>query len=187
MFLFNIFNVQMLGLPSTSFHYYQLAESKEICPFLRSTLAVCTTCMFGFALHANHSHHYPPIDICPSHFLLVTANFVGPYPGVQRDVWRGIKGNTVTDLALHKDYPNNPTERSVVPNFDAPNNEGDDYGSRMRGYFVAPYTGTYSFLLSGNDEAELFFSGSSREKDKDLFAVVRGTGHNQFSRYAMHS
>ncbi|XP_068700145.1 uncharacterized protein [Montipora foliosa] len=106
---------------------------------------------------------------------------IGPYPGVQREVWRGVQGTTITDLALHKDYPKHPTETSIVQNFDAPKNEGDNYGSRMRGYFIAPYTGTYSFSLSGNDEAELFFSGSSREKDKDLFAVVQGTAHNDFS------
>ena len=100
---------------------------------------------------------------------------------MRRDVWRGVKGTTVTDLALHKDYPNHPTETGIEPDFDAPKNEGDDYGSRVRGYFIAPYTGTYSFSLSGNDEAELFFSGSSQENDKDLFAVVRGTGHNHFS------
>lgn len=46
---------------------------------------------------------------------------------------------------------------------------------------MAPYTGTYSLSLSGNDEAELFFSGSSLEKDKELFAVVKGSAHNDFS------
>ena len=111
----------------------------------------------------------------------ITAKFVGPYPGVKREVWRGVKGTTITDLATHKNYPNNPSESSIIEDFDAPKNEGDDYGSRIQGYFVAPYTGTYSFSLAGNDEAELFFSGSSREKDKDLFAVVQGTGHNKFS------
>lgn len=111
----------------------------------------------------------------------ITARYVGPYPGVQREVWRGVQGTTVTDLVLSHDYPNKPTETTVVPDFDAPKNVGDDYGSRMRGYFVAPYTGTYSFSVSGNDQAELYFSGSSREKDKDLFAVVHGTGHNDFA------
>lgn len=111
----------------------------------------------------------------------ITARYIGPYPGVQREVWRGVQGTTVTDLVLSHDYPNKPTETTVVPDFDAPKNEGDDYGSRMRGYFVAPYTGTYSFSVSGNDQAELYFSGSSREKDKDLFAVVHGTGHNEFA------
>ncbi|XP_074627228.1 uncharacterized protein LOC141885237 isoform X4 [Acropora palmata] len=105
----------------------------------------------------------------------------GPYPGVQREVWRGVQGNTITDLALYKDYPKHPTETTIVQDFDTPKNEGDNYGSRVKGYFVAPYTGTYSFSLSGNDEAELFFSGSSLEKDKDLFAVVHGTGHNDFN------
>lgn len=115
------------------------------------------------------------------HFLLLTAKLVGPYPGVHRDVWRGVQGTTVTDLALHKGYPDHPSETSILPDFDAPKNEGDFYGSRMRGYFVAPYTGTYSLSLSGNDEAELFFSGSSLEKDKGLFAVVKGSAHNDFS------
>lgn len=115
-------------------------------------------------------------------FRPISAKFIGPYPGVKRDVWRGVKGTTITDLATHKNYPDHPTETSIIADFDAPKNEGDDYGSRLQGYFVAPYTGTYSFSLSGNDEAELFFSGSAREKDKDLFAVVKGTGHNEFNQ-----
>ena len=116
-----------------------------------------------------------------SFIFSLLAKLSGPYPGVQREVWRGVQGNTITDLALYKDYPKHPTETTIVQDFDAPKNEGDNYGSRVKGYFVAPYTGTYSFSLSGNDEAELFFSGSSLEKDKDLFAVVHGTGHNDFN------
>lgn len=42
------------------------------------------------------------------------------------------------------------------------------------------YMGIYLFFLFGNDEVELFFSGLLREKDKDLFVVVRGIGYNKF-------
>ena len=110
------------------------------------------------------------------------ARFEGPYPGVKREVWRGVKGTSITDLALHNNYPDKPSETSIVPDFEAPTNEGSEYGSRMQGYFVAPYTGTYSFLLSGNDEAELFFSDSSQDKRKDLFAAVKGTRRHQWGK-----
>lgn len=137
----------------------------------------------GLVLYSANTHHHCAHDRWQVFwYFFISAKFVGPYPGVKRDVWRGVKGTTVTDLAMHKNYPNHPTETSIIEDFDAPKNEGDDYGSRLQGYFVAPYTGTYSFSLSGNDEAELFFSGSSREKDKDLFAVVKGTGHNEFAQ-----
>lgn len=90
-------------------------------------------------------------------------------------VWRNVTGKTITELALNKDYPNNPTEVGIIPSFNAPENDGDDYGSRISGYFVAPYTGDYSFTLTGDDEAELFFSDDVSSRDKNLLAAVKAT------------
>ncbi|XP_031556840.1 uncharacterized protein LOC116293538 isoform X2 [Actinia tenebrosa] len=96
-----------------------------------------------------------------------------PFQGVKRMVWRNVPGHTISDLALSKGYPNNPTEVSIIPSFSAPENDGSDYGSRISGYFVAPYSGLYSFTLTGDDEAELFFSENASPKDKDLIAAVK--------------
>lgn len=97
-------------------------------------------------------------------------------------VWRNVTGKTITELALNKDYPNNPTEVGIIPSFLAPQDDGNDYGSRISGYFVPPYTGEYSFTLTGDDEAELFFSDDVSDKDKNLLAAVKATD----SRYCDH-
>jgi hypothetical protein len=97
-------------------------------------------------------------------------------------VWRNVTGATISDLALAKSYPNYPSEISIIPSFSAPENDGTDYGSRISGFFVAPYTGMYSFTLTGDDEAELFFSENASPKDKDLIAAVK-TPDGQSQRY----
>lgn len=52
-------------------------------------------------------------------------------------------GYQVIDLTSNANFPNNPTSVEVIDNFDSPFNVGDNYGSRVRGYFVAPETGDY--------------------------------------------
>ena len=107
-------------------------------------------------------------------FCLVISSALtsGPYPGVKREVWRGIKGSAIRDMAVSKYYPHHPSQVSTIPNFVSPEYESDDAGSRISGYFVAPYTGEYTFTLSADNEAELFLSENSQEKNKDIVAGV---------------
>ena len=52
-------------------------------------------------------------------------------------------GYQVIDLTSNPNFPNNPSSVEVIDNFDAPYNVEDNYGSRVRGYFIAPETGDY--------------------------------------------
>jgi hypothetical protein len=54
-------------------------------------------------------------------------------------------GYQVIDLTSNPNFPNNPSSVEVIDNFDAPYNVEDNYGSRVRGYFVAPETGDYRY------------------------------------------
>ena len=92
---------------------------------------------------------------------------------MKREIWRSVPGPSITDLALHQDYPNSPSAVEIVSDFDNPRNEGENYGARFSGYFVAPYTGNFSFSLMADDHAELFFSPSGTDAKKDLIAVVK--------------
>ncbi|XP_048581714.1 uncharacterized protein LOC5511228 isoform X2 [Nematostella vectensis] len=97
----------------------------------------------------------------------------GAFPGAKREVWRHVPGSTISDMAVDKSYPRHPTEMTIMPSFAAPENDGTDYGSRISGYFVAPYTGTYSFTLTADDEAELFLSDGAPHISKNLIAAVK--------------
>ena len=73
-----------------------------------------------------------------------TFRFVGnPYAGVIREVWFDVPGYQVSDLTSDPNFPNNPSSTEVLDKMDAPYNIGDNYGSRLSGYFRAPETGDY--------------------------------------------
>ena len=100
---------------------------------------------------------------------------------MKREVWRSVPGPTITQLATNQDFPSSPSEVQIISDFDTPRNEGEDYGARVSGYFIAPYTGNYSFSLSADDHAELFFSPSGLEERKDLIAEVKTPlGHQEW-------
>lgn len=101
---------------------------------------------------------------------------------MKREVWRSVPGPSISDLATHHNYPNSPSAIEIISDFDTPTNEGEDYGARVSGYFVPPYTGNYSFSLTAGDHAELFFSPSVLEEKKDLIAEVKNPlGYNAWN------
>lgn len=65
------------------------------------------------------------------------------YSGLIREVWKDLGGYQVSDLTSNSNFPNNPSSIEVIDNFDAPFNVEDNYGSRLRGFFIAPETGHY--------------------------------------------
>ena len=75
-------------------------------------------------------------------FSLLLGNH---YAGLVREVWKDMGGYQVIDLTSNPNFPNNPSSVEVIDNFDAPYNVEDNYGSRVRGYFVAPETGDYRY------------------------------------------
>jgi hypothetical protein len=78
---------------------------------------------------------------------LHALSFLGNhYAGLVREVWKDMGGYQVSDLTSNPNFPNNPSSVEVLDNFDAPYNVEDNYGSRVRGYFVAPETGDFRYV-----------------------------------------
>ena len=73
---------------------------------------------------------------------------------ITRDVWTGISGNTVNAIPL----TTTPTSTGTVASLESPQDVGDDYGVRIRGYITAPTSGTYKFWLTADEAAELWIS-----------------------------
>ena len=67
----------------------------------------------------------------------------------------------------------------------APSNAGNSYGSRLRGYIIAPVTGDYTFWESGDDAVELWFSGDANKFNAKRIAFHTGwTNAQQWDKYA---
>ena len=80
-----------------------------------------------------------PLNFCS---VIVTGD---PFAGVIRELWNDVSGYKISDLTSNPDFPNNPSSIEVLDKFDAPFNVGDNYGSRVRGFFKAPETGYYRY------------------------------------------
>ncbi len=96
--------------------------------------------------------------------------------GLLLEQWDNVMGNTVAALQNSPDYPTNPSSQRTVSTFELPNNRGDHFGARMRGYLIAPTTGMYQFRLSADDAAQLWLSSDgSAENSVQIAAVTAST------------
>ena len=61
-------------------------------------------------------------------------------------------GPDLVDLYAAGSYPAMPDEYGYLTAFVGPISYGDNYGTRVRGYFVPPVTDDYLFTITGDDE-----------------------------------
>ncbi|XP_078359625.1 uncharacterized protein LOC144644082 isoform X4 [Oculina patagonica] len=111
-----------------------------------------------------------------------------PYPGLIREVWKELPGKSINKLKDDPYYPNDPSLIEIIENFDSPFDIDKDYGSRVKGYFVAPETGNYTFYMSGSQSGELWMSSTESQQNlTKLVSLDQATGHNQWNKYAGQS
>ena len=101
--------------------------------------------------------------------------------GLVWEVWYDVNGRSIADLTTFADYPNSPSERRLLTNFESPVNVTEYYGARVRGYLVAPTTGNYRFLISSDDLSELYLStDSSVENARKIASVPNWTPYDEW-------
>ncbi len=85
----------------------------------------------------------------------------GAGDGLRYERFEGIAGATVASLTSAASFPNSPTLTEIRGGlFEVAQSSPaiDNYGDRMRGYFVPTSTGSYTFYVAGDDSAELWLS-----------------------------
>jgi glucose/arabinose dehydrogenase/chitodextrinase len=109
---------------------------------------------------------------------------VGPVGNIQRQVWTGISGQSVANLTFTATYPDSPNSVNYPNSFQVPLNQGDNFGTRMRGYIVAPTTGNYLFTAVSDDASEVYLSLNADPQYKQLICSVPGfTNQAEFTKY----
>ena len=99
---------------------------------------------------------------------------------IEREVWTGIEGYNISSIPVN-DPPNKVTDLTI---FEAPANDGDNYGARVRGYVGIPQTGDYTFWISSDDNSELWLSTDDDPANKVKIASVTGyTAVRQWTKY----
>lgn len=155
--------------------------STERAVFNTSSLKSCTINttlnVAGIQISAGYtgtiSQNGFPITLGSSGFSQADGTFLGSGTGsIAREWWTGIGGGAVTDLTNSANYPGNPTARDLPTTFQAPIDWADNYGTRMRGWFVPDQTGDWFLRVSGDDNSELYLSTDADPANKVLISRV---------------
>src|SRR5690606_14974103 len=67
-----------------------------------------------------------------------------------------------------------PDSSAVVTQFGGPWAAGDNYSSRISGYFVPPSTGEYVLFIASDDQSNLYLSTDDQPANKKLIAQEAG-------------
>lgn len=100
----------------------------------------------------------------------------GPGFGLLREWWTGIgSAGTVASLTNFAGFPASPTGREYLSvAAEGPKDWEDNYGSRLRGWFIAPATGAYRFYIASDDGGELRLGTSALASSARRVAYVNG-------------
>ena len=78
----------------------------------------------------------------------------------------------ISQLANDPNFPDHPYHVGRIDNFDSAIDIGDHYKIRMQTYFVAPATGSYTFIAATDDESFVYLSTSRLESQKERIISV---------------
>ena len=92
---------------------------------------------------------------------------------LMKEHWSGITGGLISSLTGNTNYPNKPSGREFITNFECLTQDwADGYGTRVTGFIVPPVSGSYIFAASGDDVVELYLSTDTNAANKSLIASV---------------
>ena len=101
--------------------------------------------------------------------------------GLVREFYTNITAGTLTALTNNASFPNSPGAVTLLDEFEAPQNVGDRYGQRIRGYVSPTQTGLYTFFMAADQQAVLYLSSDTAPANKLLIAsVTNPTAFRQF-------
>jgi uncharacterized protein (DUF1800 family) len=92
---------------------------------------------------------------------------------LSREVWTNVSGINISDIPVDTA----PNIYGAFNGLAGITNFGDNYGERVRGYFVAPTNGNYYFWIAGSDSAQLWISDDSEPVNKILRCWVTPTNN----------
>lgn len=101
-----------------------------------------------------------------------------------RERWDGIGGTTVFDLLRNANYPSAPSQGSLIAPAEVPATSPnvDNFGTRLRGYFIPYATGNWRFAIASDDNSQLWLSPDDDPAKKVL--ISRCNAWSNFRDYA---
>ena len=81
-------------------------------------------------------------------------------------------GVLISDLTNNARFPADPSSEKQMIAFEGDTDRADNYGSVMRGYLLAPTTGSYTFWIATDDSGELWMSTSTNPAAMSRIAYI---------------
>ena len=94
---------------------------------------------------------------------------------ITREIWWNMSNEVDLESGWAKDSFYQAADlQSESMILEAPQNAGDNYSQRLRGYIIAPHTGEYRFWLSGDDHSALWLSDGDSKFSKQKLVHFKG-------------
>jgi hypothetical protein len=93
--------------------------------------------------------------------------------GALREVWTNVSGYYVSELRELAAYPSEPVVTDIIESLQTPVNWHNYYGQRLRALVKPQTSGDYTFKISGDDTAELWFSSDELPENATRIARVK--------------
>ncbi|MFK7937142.1 MAG: LamG-like jellyroll fold domain-containing protein, partial [Saprospiraceae bacterium] len=96
--------------------------------------------------------------------------------------FNGVQGSSISNLTSNNRYPDSPQSVGTLPSFDFPNNSGDNFGIRVRGYLHPVESGNYTFITTADQVSEVYLSTDHTEGNATRIAFnTTPTGETEFN------
>ncbi|MDQ8181858.1 DUF1800 family protein [Pelagicoccus sp. SDUM812005] len=105
---------------------------------------------------------------------------------ITREVWLDLPGYRMDDLLNSERFPESPDIVDTIDSFDLPRHWADYYGTRVRGYLIAPESGDYQFYVSADDYARVSINTNGQSFD-GLQQIINSEGYSDYLRWDRRS
>jgi PA14 domain/F5/8 type C domain len=116
---------------------------------------------------------------------LQAQSCVGEPGTIEWLIFRKIGNKTELGYLNHlPQYPTQPDRVEYVGSASTTTRYDDDFGGLIRGYIIAPETGTYLFNMTADDNADLYLSTDSTKTNLTRIAFIPGYSNElEFNKY----
>ena len=90
--------------------------------------------------------------------------------GLAREIWTGIGGSSISNINLDTA----PNTQNSITHFETSPNIGSNYAQRIRGFLIAPVSGSYNFWIASDDSSQLHLSADMDPEKTEVLARVNG-------------
>ncbi|MDF2432095.1 MAG: hypothetical protein JWP44_1726 [Mucilaginibacter sp.] len=123
----------------------------------------------------------PAGTLSATNSLSTSAVVSGGMGTILREEWANVTGNDVVNIPVNS----TPTSTSQLTSLEGPQNHGNNYGDRIRGYIYPPTNGNYTFWIAGDDAGELWLSTDSNPANKvKIASMLSWTNYREWNKFA---